>query len=141
MDNPKTNNRIRTGNSVEVLHELFKETEMSVMGKKAMNALVEEYTGSNRFTNRLKTMYVIRWTQVAPARPSWIPFEDLLHDFAEVGLINEKVLTDSLIVRKYEQAIIGDTVIKDARCMMAAEVCVEMSIDDAIFNGLQRSTV
>jgi len=42
-----------------------------------------------------------------------------------------------LIVRKYEQAIATDTTIKGALEKMAAELCVEMSIEDAIFNGLR----
>jgi hypothetical protein len=31
-----------------------------------------------------------------------------------------------------------DTTIKKAQLEMAAELCVEMSIEDAIFNGLNR---
>ena len=132
---PKVDNL--TGNSTEVLQNLFEETVTGVMGKDAMNSLVEEYTGSTRFTDRLKDMYVIRWVPSSDGAGNLIPVEDLLRDFAEIGLISEKVLTDSLIVRKYEQAIVMDTTIKQAQLEMAAELCVEMSIDDAIFNGLR----
>jgi len=126
-----------TGNSVEVLQNLFEETEFDVMGKDAMNSLVEEYTGSPRFNDRLKNMYVIRWVPSSDGAGNLIPFGDLLRDFAEIGLISEKVLADSLIVRKYEQAIVADTTIKQAQLEMAAELCVEMSIEDAIFNGIK----
>ena len=36
-----------------------------------------------------------------------------------------------------EQAIKNDATIKGALTAMAAELCVEMSIEDAIFNGLR----
>jgi homoserine acetyltransferase len=63
--------------------------------------------------------------------------EDLLKDWAEIGLITTSVLDESLIVRRYEQAILNDATIKGALEKMAAELCVEMSIEDAIFNGLR----
>ena len=126
-----------SGNSEEVLQELYAETTSGVMPTEAMNTLVYEYTGSTRFTDRCKDMTVVRWCSEAPARPGMIPFDDLLKDWAEIGLITEKVLTDSLIVRKYEQAIVMDKTIKQAQLEMAAELCVEMSIEDAIFNGIK----
>tara|TARA_R110000803_G_scaffold55979_2_gene113082 strand:+ start:1591 stop:1926 length:336 start_codon:yes stop_codon:yes gene_type:complete len=103
----------------------------------AMNTLVEDYTGSTRFVDRCKDMTVVRWSTDAPARPGMIPFDDLLKDWAEIGLISDKILAESLIVRKYEQAIATDTTIKKAQLDMAAELCVEMSIEDAIFNGMK----
>ena len=132
------NNVSLSGNSDEVLQELYAETVTSLMPTDAMNTLVEEYTGSTRFVDRCKDMTVVRWSTDAPARPGMIPFDDLLKDWAEIGLISDKVLAESLIVRKYEQAIVMDTTIKQALLEMSAELCVEMSIEDAIFNGLNR---
>ena len=132
------NNVSLSGNSEEVLQELYAETVTSLMPTDAMNTLVEDYTGSTRFVDRCKDMTVVRWSTDAPARPGMIPFDDLLKDWAEIGLISDKVLAESLIVRKYEQAIVMDTTIKQALLEMSAELCVEMSIEDAIFNGLNR---
>ena len=132
------NNVSLSGNSEEVLQELYAETVTSLMPTDAMNTLVEEYTGSTRFVDRCKDMTVVRWSTYSPARPGMIPFDDLLKDWAEIGLISDKVLAESLIVRKYEQAIVMDTTIKQALLEMSAELCVEMSIEDAIFNGLNR---
>ncbi len=134
------NNVSLSGNSEEVLRELYAETVTSLMPTDAMNTLVEDYTGSTRFVDRCKDMTVVRWSTDAPARPGMIPFDDLLKDWAEIGLISDKVLAESLIVRKYEQAIVMDTTIKQALLEMSAELCVEMSIEDAIFNGLTSNT-
>lgn len=131
------NNVSLSGNSDEVLQELYAETVTSLMPTDAMNTLVEDYTGSTRFVDRCKDMTVVRWSTDAPARPGMIPFDDLLKDWAEIGLISDKVLAESLIVRKYEQAIVMDTTIKQALLEMSAELCVEMSIEDAIFNGMK----
>ena len=131
------NNVSLSGNSEEVLRELYAETVTSLMPTDAMNTLVEDYTGSTRFVDRCKDMTVVRWCTDAPARPGMIPFDDLLKDWAEIGLISDKVLAESLIVRKYEQAIVTDTTIKQALLEMSAELCVEMSIEDAIFNGMK----
>ena len=131
------NNVSLSGNSEEVLRELYKETVTRLMPTDAMNTLVEDYTGSTRFVDRCKDMTVVRWLDEAPARPGMIPFDDLLKDWAEIGLISDKILAESLIVRKYEQAIVTDTTIKQALLEMSAELCVEMSIEDAIFNGMK----
>ncbi len=126
-----------TGNSDEVLRNLYAETTTGTMPTDAMNKLVTDYTGSTRFVDRCKDMTVVRWSTDAPARPGMIPFDDLLKDWAEIGLISDKILAESLIVRKYEQAIVTDTTIKQALLEMSAELCVEMSIEDAIFNGMK----
>ena len=131
------NNVSLSGNTDEVLREVYAETVTSLMPTDAMNTLVEEYTGSTRFVDRCKDMTVVRWSTDAPARPGMIPFDDLLKDWAEIGLISDKILAETLIVRKYEQAIATDTTIKKALLEMSTELCVEMSIEDAIFNGLQ----
>jgi len=131
-------------NSDEVLRDLYASTTTGEMGATAMNKLVSEYTGSTRFVDRCKDMTVVRWSRGKGNANGFdsntaggIPHDDLLKDWAEIGLITEKVLAESLIVRKYEQAIATDTTIKGALEKMAAELCVEMSIEDAIFNGLR----
>ena len=138
------NNVSLSGNSEEVLRDLYAETNTGTMPTDAMNKLVTDYTGSTRFVDRCKDMTVVRWSRgkgnaqgFDSSTAGGIPFDDLLKDWAEIGLISEKVLTDSLIVRKYEQAIVMDTTIKQAQLEMAAELCVEMSIEDAIFNGIK----
>jgi hypothetical protein len=138
------NDKSLSGNSDEVLRELYEDTRTGVMPTEAMNKLVSDYTGSTRFVDRCKDMTVVRWSRgkgnaqgFDSSTAGGIPFDDLLKDWAEIGLISEKVLTDSLIVRKYEQAIVMDTTIKQAQLEMAAELCVEMSIEDAIFNGIK----
>jgi|TARA_B110000908_G_scaffold151316_1_gene185950 hypothetical protein len=138
------NNVSLSGNSEEVLRDLYAETNTGTMPTDAMNKLVTDYTGSTRFVDRCKDMTVVRWSRGKGSAQGFdsntaggIPFDDLLKDWAEIGLISEKVLTDSLIVRKYEQAIVMDTTIKQAQLEMAAELCVEMSIEDAIFNGIK----
>ena len=98
---------------------------------------VSDYTGSTRFVDRCKDMTVVRWWRNSNKTLGGIPLDTLLEDWATMGLISEKVLTESLIVRRYEQAIKNDATIKGALNAMAAELCVEMSIEDAIFNGLR----
>lgn len=125
-----------TGNDNEVLKLLFSETVPDKMGPEAMNMLVEEYAGSDRFVDRLKNMTVVRWLSAEDEDKGMIPFEDLLRDWYEIGLIPEQTLKDSLVVRKYEQAIATDVTIQAARREMAADLCVDMSLEDAIFNGV-----
>jgi|TARA_B110000914_G_scaffold189522_1_gene175025 hypothetical protein len=133
-----------SGNSDEVLRDLYEETTTGTMPVDAMNKLVTDYTGSTRFVDRCKDMTVVRWSRGKSSAQGFdgkaaggIPFDSLLKDWANIGLISDKVLADSLIVRKYEQAIVMDTTIKQAQIEMAADLCVEMSIEDAIFNGLR----
>jgi hypothetical protein len=83
-------------------------------------------------------MTVVRWLSDENEDKGRIPIDDLLKDWYEIGLIPEQVLKDSLVVRKYEQAIATDVTIKQAKLEMAADLCVDMSIEDAIFNGLQQ---
>ncbi len=131
------NDKSLSGNSDEVLRELYEDTRTGVMPTEAMNKLVSDYTGSTRFVDRCKDMTVVRWWRKSNKTLGGIPLHTLLEDWATIGLITEKVLTESLIVRRYEQAIKNDATIKGALTAMAAELCVEMSIEDAIFNGLR----
>jgi len=128
--------RIRTGNSPEVLTLLWKETISLGMGTGEMNTLAEEYSGSTRFSNRMKTMRVIRWLNDVSGTMGRIPTEDLLRDWCDNGNISEKELAETLIIDKYERAIQSDRTIKQAKLEMVADLCVEMSIEDAIFNGI-----
>mgnify|MGYP006087031549 FL=1 len=130
-----------TGNDNDVLELLFEDSYTDDMSNEAMNLLVEDYAGSTRFQDRLKNFKVQRWTSgknksVFGSVGGRIPFDGLLIDWMEIGLITEKIVNDSLVIKKYEDAIEKDATIKQAKLEMAAGLCVEMSIEDAIFNGL-----
>ena len=127
----------RTGNSAEVLKELFSTTKAVAMGGDDMNKLVVDYTGSTRFVNRCKDMTVIRWSMDDGTRLGRIPIDDLMEDWADIGLISATMLKESLIVRRYEQAIEKDATIKGAMDEMATLFGVSMTKEDAIFNGLK----
>ena len=127
----------RTGNSAEVLKELFNTTKAVAMGGDDMNKLVVDYTGSTRFVNRCKDMTVIRWLYSDGTRLGRIPIDELMEDWADIGLISATMLKESLIVRRYEQAIEKDATIKRAMDEMATLFGVSMTKEDAIFNGLK----
>ena len=129
--------RLRTGNSVKVLKELYKTTLTGVVPTDVMNKLVCDYTGSTRFVDRCKDMTVIRWDRYKNVKLNRIPHDDLLEDWSDIGCISSNVLKDSLIVRRYEQAIERDATIKGAMDEMAELMGVQMSKEDAIFNGLR----
>ena len=129
--------RLRTGNSVKVLKELYKTTLTGVVPTDVMNKLVCDYTGSTRFVDRCKDMTVIRWCRYKNVKLNRIPHDDLLEDWSDIGCISSNVLKDSLIVRRYEQAIERDATIKGAMDEMAELMGVQMSKEDAIFNGLR----
>ena len=129
--------RLRTGNSVKVLKELYKTTLTGVVPTDVMNKLVCDYTGSTRFVDRCKDMTVIRWRRYKNVKLNRIPHDDLLEDWSDIGCISSNVLKDSLIVRRYEQAIERDATIKGAMDEMAELMGVQMSKEDAIFNGLR----
>jgi hypothetical protein len=130
-----------TGNDNDVLKLLFTESYTDDMSNEAMNLLVEDYAGSKRFQDRLRNFKVQRWTSgenssVFGSVGGRIPFDGMLIDWMELGLITEKVVNDSLVIKKYEDAIEQDATIKQAKLEAAASLCVEMSVEDAIFNGL-----
>ena len=127
----------RTGNSAEVLKELFNTTKAVAMGGDDMNKLVVDYTGSTRFVNRCKDMTVIRWSMDDGTRLGRVPIDELMEDWADIGLISATMLKESLIVRRYEQAIEKDATIKSAMDEMATLFGVSMTKEDAIFNGLK----
>ena len=129
--------RLRTGNSVKVLKELYKTTLTGVVPTDVMNKMVCDYTGTTRFVNRCKDMTVIRWCRYKNGKLNRIPHDDLLEDWLDIGCISSDVLKDSLIVRRYEQAIEKDATIKGAMDEMAVLMGVQMSQEDAIFNGLK----
>ena len=130
-------NRLRTGNSVKVLKELYKTTLTGVVPTDVMNKMVCDYTGTTRFVDRCKDMTVIRWCRYKNGKLNRIPHDDLLEDWLDIGCISSNVLKDSLIVRRYEQAIEKDATIKGAMDEMAVLMGVQMSQEDAIFNGLK----
>lgn len=132
-----------TGNDNEVLKLLFAESYTDDMSNEAMNLLVEDYAGSKRFQDRMRNFKVQRWTSgenksVFGSVGGRIPFEDMLKDWMDLGLITEKIVNDSLVIKKYEDAIEKDATKKQARLEMAAGLCVDMSVEDAIFNGLAK---
>jgi hypothetical protein len=112
------------------------------MSNEAMNLLAEDYAGSTRFKDRMKNFRVLRWkadgkkltTESCAGR---IPFDDMLNDWMEIGLVTDKIVDDSLTIRKYENAIEQDVTAKRARLEMAAKLCVDIATEDAIFNGLR----
>jgi hypothetical protein len=122
-----------TGNDHKILNILFKDTALQKMGSVAMNGLVCEYTGSTRFVDRCKDMTVVRWISDETGDRLRIPFEDMLNDWMDIGLITEKIVNESLIIKKYE-----DVIEKDAR--RNRERCETLSKEDAIFNGLTSNT-
>mgnify|MGYP001139982440 CR=1 FL=1 len=134
---------MRTGNDNEVLKLLFAESYTDDMSNEAMNLLAKDYSGSKRFQDRMRNFKVQRWTSgenksVFGSVGGRIPFEDMLKDWMDLGLITEKIVNDSLVIKKYEDAIEKDATKKQARLEMAAGLCADMSIEDAIFNGLAK---
>ena len=134
---------MRTGNDNEVLKLLFAESYTDDMSNEAMNLLAKDYSGSKRFQDRMRNFKVQRWTSgdnksVFGSVGGRIPFEDMLKDWMDLGLITEKIVNDSLVIKKYEDAIEKDATKKQARLEMAAGLCVDMSVEDAIFNGLAK---
>jgi hypothetical protein len=130
-----------TGNDNDVLGLLFKESYLDDMSNEAMNLLAEDYAGSKRFQDRMRNFKVQRWTSgknnsVFGSVGGRIPFDGMLIDWMEMGLITEKIVNDSLVIKKYEDAIQKDATKKQARLEMAAGLCVDISIEDAIFNGM-----
>ena len=130
-----------TGNDNDVLKLLFKESYLDDMSNEAMNLLAEDYAGSKRFQDRMRNFKVQRWAygknkSVFGSAGGRIPIDGMLIDWMELGLITEKIVNDSLVIKKYEDAIEKDATIKQAKLEMAAGLCVDMSIEDAIFNGL-----
>ena len=134
---------MRTGNDNAVLKLLFAESYTDDMSNEAMNLLAKDYSGSKRFQDRMRNFKVQRWTSgdnksVFGSVGGRIPFEDMLKDWMDLGLITEKIVNDSLVIKKYEDAIEKDATKKQARLEMAAGLCVDMSVEDAIFNGLAK---
>ena len=111
----KMNNNTLTGNDNEVLKLLFKDTYSDNMSSEAMNLLAENYTGSNRFKDRMRDFKVQRWTtgknwSVFGSKGGRIPVVELLTDWMNLGLITKKIVADSIVIKKYE-----DTIEQDAR--------------------------
>jgi hypothetical protein len=48
-------------------------------------------------------------------------------DWVEAGFINEKVMNDSLVIKKYEDAIEQDATVKQAKLEMAAKLCEDFN--------------
>ena len=136
-----------TGNDNEVLKLLFAESYTDDMSNEAMNLLVEGYAGSKRFQDRLRDFKVQRWTSgenksVFGSVGGRIPFEDMLKDWMELGLITKKIVNDSLVIKKYEDAIEKDASIKQARQEAAAKLTVDLvNEEDLMINGFRKETI
>ena len=131
-----------TGNDNDVLKLLFEESYTDDMSNEAMNLLAEEYASSTRFKDRMKNFKVQRWStggnfSIFGSKGGRIPFEDMLRDWMDLGLITQKIVDDSLVIRHYEQTIEKDATKKQAKLEMAAKLCVDIATEDAIFNGLR----
>jgi hypothetical protein len=103
-----------TGNDHGVLKLLFTDTYSDNMSKELMNALAEDYSGSTRFKDRMRKFTVRRWVQ-----SNNVPFEDMLTDWMELGLITEKIVKDSLIIKNYEDSIAVDEFIAARKIELA----------------------
>tara|TARA_B100001105_G_C22338054_1_gene419946 strand:+ start:560 stop:943 length:384 start_codon:yes stop_codon:yes gene_type:complete len=103
-----------TGNDHDVLKLLFTDTYSDNMSKELMNALAEDYSGSTRFKDRMRKFTVRRWVQ-----SNNVPFEDMLTDWMELGLITEKIVKDSLIIKNYEDSIAVDEFIAARKIELA----------------------
>ena len=103
-----------TGNDHGVLKLLFDDTYSDNMSKELMNALAEDYSGSTRFKDRMRKFTVRRWVQ-----SNNVPFEDMLTDWMELGLITEKIVKDSLIIKNYEDSIAVDEFIAARKIELA----------------------
>jgi len=136
-----------TGNDNDVLKLLFAESYTDDMSNEAMNLLVEGYAGSKRFQDRLRNFKVQRWTSgknksVFGSVGGRIPFEDMLKDWMDLGLITKKIVNDSLVIKKYEDAIEKDASIKQARQEAAAKLTVDLvNEEDLMFNGFRKETI
>ena len=121
-----------TGNDKGVLKLLFDESFTDDMSNEAMNLLTEEYASSTRFKDRMRTFKVQRWMtgknlSVFGSSGGRIPVESMLMDWVEAGFINEKVMNDSLVIKKYEDAIEQDATVKQAKLEMAAKLCEDFN--------------
>lgn len=103
-----------TGNDHGVLKLLFNDSYSDNMSKELMNALAEDYSGSTRFKDRMRDFTVRRWVQ-----SNNVPFEDMLTDWMELGLITEKIVKDSLIIKNYEDSIAVDEFIAARKIELA----------------------
>ena len=103
-----------TGNDHDVLKLLFTDTYSDNMSTEVMNTLAEDYAGSTRFKDRMRDFTVRRWVQ-----SNNVPFEDMLTDWMELGLITEKIVKDSLIIKNYEDSIAVDEFIAARKIELA----------------------
>ena len=92
-----------TGNDSKVLKLLFLDSYEDVMSDERMSGLVKDYVKTDRFDGRMSEITVQRWLE-----SKVIPYEDMLVDWVELGLINSKRANDSLMVKKYETIVAAE---------------------------------
>jgi|TARA_R110002074_G_scaffold22542_10_gene68703 hypothetical protein len=96
-----------TGNDHGVLKLLFADTFVDTLSVDDMSSLAEKYTGKKRFEGRLKEHTVQRWTTSKN-----IPFEDMMVDWVELGLLSGDVADQSCKIKYYEDSLAVDDFIK-----------------------------
>ena len=89
-----------TGNEHAVLRKLFADSYTDNMSSDKMNALVEKYADSTKFTDRLRKFTVQRWS-----KSNNVPFEDMLTDWMELKLIDQDQVKDGVIIKNYEDSV------------------------------------
>ena len=100
-------NKTWTGNDHGVLKLLFEDSYIDTLSVNDMSILAEKYTGKKRFGGRLLPHTVIRWK-----KSNNIPFEDMMTDWVELGLLTGDVADTSSKIKHYEDAIAVDEYIK-----------------------------
>ena len=92
-----------TGNARTELKKLFDDSYTDEMASDTMNNLVKKYASTHKFSDRMRQFTVLRWS-----KSKNIPFEDMLNDWMELGLITKQNINDSLIIKNYEDSVAVD---------------------------------
>tara|TARA_B110000908_G_C10250485_1_gene451681 strand:+ start:2094 stop:2489 length:396 start_codon:yes stop_codon:yes gene_type:complete len=92
-----------TGNARNELKKLFDDSYTDEMASDTMNNLVKKYASTHKFSDRMRQFTVLRWS-----KSKNIPFEDMLNDWMELGLITKQNINDSLIIKNYEDSVAVD---------------------------------
>ena len=92
-----------TGNARTELKKLFDDSYTDEMASDTMNNLVKKYASTHKCSDRMRQFTVLRWS-----KSKNIPFEDMLNDWMELGLITKQNINDSLIIKNYEDSVAVD---------------------------------
>ena len=105
-----------TGNEHAVLRKLFADSYTDNMSSDKMNALVEKYADSTKFTDRLRKFTVQRWS-----KSNNVPFEDMLVDWLELKLVTPEIVDNSIQIKKYEDSVAVNEFIEARKLEMDAK--------------------